>query len=136
MIMRAKHETNVLIFELEGQLDFETTLQFRETCTSLMKKNNAERVVFNMGKLKFVGSSGINQFIRVLKEFNSLKLKPRYCNLSSEFQKVFKAYQAARNPFEIFETEVAAVSSFETAVLEPTEAPIARKNARRKIAEI
>jgi anti-anti-sigma factor len=112
MIMRARQDGEVIVFELEGQLDFETTLQFRDTCADLIKKNNAQRVVFNMEKLKFVGSSGINQFIRVLKDFNGLKEKPRYCLLSSEFIRVFKAYQATRNPFEIFESEQAAVSSF------------------------
>jgi anti-anti-sigma factor len=130
MIMRAKQAANVIVFELEGQLDFETTLQFKETCTELMKKNNSERVVFNLEKLKFVGSSGINQFIRVLKDFNALSEKPRYCHLSSEFQKVFKAYQTARNPFEVFETESQAITSFETALAAP------KKAVRRKPPEI
>jgi anti-anti-sigma factor len=112
MIMRARQDGEVIVFELEGQLDFETTLQFKETCADLIRRNNAQRVVFNMEKLKFVGSSGISQFIRVLKDFNGLKEKPRYCHLSSEFVRVFKAYQATRNPFEIFENEGAAVSSF------------------------
>jgi len=113
MIMRAKQDGNVIIFELEGHLDFETTLQFKETCSSMIIKSGAPRVVFNMEKLKFVGSSGINQFIRVLKEFNSNEAKPKFCRLSSEFLRVFKAYQTSRNPFEIYEDESAAISSFE-----------------------
>lgn len=113
MIMRAKQDGNVIVFELEGQLDFETTLQLKSTCEQLMKKNNTEKVVFNMEKLKFVGSSGINQFIRVLKDFNSLERKPKFCRLSSEFEKVFKAYQTSRNPFDIYEDETQAIVSFD-----------------------
>lgn len=126
MIMRAKQDGNVIVFELEGQLDFETTLQMKETCHTLMKKNNTTKVVFNMEKLKFVGSSGINQFIRVLKDFNALEEKPKFCRLSSEFQKVFKAYQTSRNPFEIFEEEAQAVISFDLP-------PAPKKVGRKKI---
>ena len=131
MIMRAKQEGSIIILELEGHLDFETTLQFKETTISLMAKNQTQKVVFNLEKLKFVGSSGINQFIQVLKHFNSLQEKPRYCRLSSEFQKVFKAYQTTRNPFEVFEDEAAAVISFETPLPPP------KKVSRKKpVAEI
>ena len=113
MILRAKQENNVIIVELEGQLDFETTVLFKETCDSLMKKGNTQRLVFNMEGLKFVGSSGINQFIQVLKSFNTHKEKPRYYKLSSEFTKIFRAFQTTRNPFEIHETESQAILSFD-----------------------
>jgi len=113
MIMRAKHEGNVMVLELEGHLDFETTVQFRETCKELIDKNGTPRMVISLEKLKFVGSSGINQFIRVLKEFNSLTEKPRYCRLSTEFVRIFRAFQTSRNPFEIFEDESTAKLSFD-----------------------
>lgn len=129
MIIRAKHDGNVIVFELEGHLDFETTLQFQNACNSIVEKNEQARLVFNLEKLKFVGSSGINQFIRVLKDFNSLTVKPRYCQLSSEFTRVFRAYQTSRNPFEIHENEQVAIVSFDT----PTPAPV--KKPRKKVAE-
>src|SRR4051812_23182949 len=110
MIMRAKQEGDLIVFELEGHLDFETTQQFEETCNALIAKNKSSRVIFNMEKLKFVGSSGINQFIKVLKDFNGLDRKPRLCRLSSEFQKIFRAYQTSRNPFEIHEDEAQALT--------------------------
>ena len=119
MIMRAKQDGNVIVFELEGHLDFETTQQFEETCASFIRNSSNEsqipRVIFNMEKLKFVGSSGINQFIKVLKDFNSLDQKPRLCRLSSEFQKIFRAYETSRNPFEIFDDETQAITSFDLA---------------------
>jgi anti-anti-sigma factor len=113
MIMRAKQEGAVLVFELEGHLDFETTQQFQSTCASLLEKNGNQRVIFNLEKLKFVGSSGINQFIRVLKEFNSREERPKICKLSTEFDKIFRAYQTTRNPFEIFLDEPTAIAAFD-----------------------
>lgn len=114
MILRAKKDGNVLVFELEGHLDFETTQQFEETAQSMIEKSEAPpRVVFNLERLKFVGSSGINQFIKVMKDFNANDNKPRFCNLSSEFVKMFRAYQTSRNPFEIHETEPEARAAFD-----------------------
>ena len=125
MIMRAKQDGNVLVFELEGHLDFETTQQFEETCGSMIGKAERPRIVFSMEKLKFVGSSGINQFIKVLKDFNGSPQKPRLCNLSSEFVKMFRAYQTARNPFEIHETMAQAIASFDAP-------PVPKKPGRKK----
>lgn len=111
--MRVRHDGNVIIFDLEGQLDFETTVQFRDTCVGMMKKMNSDKVIFNIEKLRFVGSSGINQFVRVLKEFHSKnKQKPKICNASIEFSKIIRALQTARNPFEFFEEEKTAVQAF------------------------
>ena len=129
MIMRAKNEGNVIVFELEGHLDFETTQQFEETCLTVLKKSETQRIVFNMKGLKFVGSSGINQFIKVLREFNGLDEKPRLCHLSSEFQKVFRALQPARNPFAIYEDEAQAIVAFDT---EPSIPKKLVKKARSK----
>ena len=117
MIMRAKQEGQTIIFELEGHLDFETTQQFKNTCTQLIQNQKSPRVIFNLEKLKFVGSSGINQFIEIMKDFNNKKVmkpKPKFCHLSTEFERVFKAYQTTRNPFEIFDSENAANEAFDT----------------------
>jgi len=129
MIMRAKNQGNVVVFELEGHLDFETTQQLEDTCVNVLRKNESQRIVFNMEKLKFVGSSGINQFIKVLKEFNTLPEKPKLCRVSSEFAMMFKAYQTARNPFEIFDEETLAIESFDHPV-----AP--KKPAKKKTTKI
>ncbi len=116
MILRAKQDGNVLLFELEGHLDFETTQQFEGTCTAMIERAPDSRVIFNLEKLRFVGSSGINQFIKIMKTFNGLDTKPRLCYVSSEFEKMFRAYQTTRNPFEIVESEVLARASFDLPV--------------------
>jgi anti-anti-sigma factor len=112
MILRARKDGNITVFELEGHLDFETTQQFHDKCDAMMSDTPETEVVFNMEKLKFVGSSGINQFITILKRFNTRKPKPRLCKLSTEFHRMFRAYETTRNPFEIFETEGEAITSF------------------------
>lgn len=129
MILKARQLGEVTIFELEGHLDFETTQQFRTTCESYMRKKNNSQIIFNLEKLKFVGSSGIHQFIKVLKDFNNSEARPKICHLSSEFEKVFKAYQTSRHPFDIYEDERQAIDSFVTPLPSPvTKAPRKRTN--------
>lgn len=130
MILRARQDGDVLVFELEGHLDFETTLEFKNACDQLIKSSQSPRVIFNMEKLRFVGSSSINQFIRIMKEFNSpkyIKPKPKLCQVSREFERVFRAYQTTRNPFDIFESEKEAVTAFDI----PVPAPV-KKLKRQK----
>lgn len=131
MIMRARNEGNVLILELEGHLDFETTLQFESTAASLIAKQESGGVVFNLTGLKFVGSSGINQFVKVLKDINGGKVKPKFCGVSSEFSKIFKAYQAARNPFDVFEDQGQAIAA--TSLPEPEKKVAAPKKKKKTI---
>ncbi len=128
VILRAKTTNDVIVFELEGHLDFESTQQFEQRCSELMIKAGPSKIVFNMEKLRFVGSSGINQFIKVMKDFNAKPDKPRLCHLSSEFQKIFVAYQTSRNPFQIHESENEAVSSF--SALPEIDAP---KKTKKKV---
>jgi len=125
MILHARAHQEAIILELEGFLDFETTSHLKETCAMLMQKNNTPRMVINMEKLKFVGSTGIQQFIKVVKQFNTQKEKPKLCHLSSEFVKLFKAAETARNPFHIFEDEKMALASFTTP-------PELKKNSKKK----
>lgn len=115
MILRAKSEGDVLIFELEGHLDFETTEQFKDTCLSLMKKKNTKELLINLSKLKFVGSTGIHYFIDVLKRLHKESKVLKFCNVSTEFLRMFEAFQSTRNPFLVFDDEIKALEAFANA---------------------
>ena len=117
MDFKSRLDGNVLVFDLKGNVDFESALQFKEQCHQTIHKQNPERIVFNLSGLRFVGSSAINQFIKVLKEFNSITIKPKYCHLSCEFERLFRAYEAARKPFDIYPSESDARASFDAPVV-------------------
>jgi anti-anti-sigma factor len=112
MKMQTRRQGEITVIELEGHLDFEATRKFYETAADLLQTAGANQVVFNFAKLRFVGSSGISQFIKILKKLNAAVTKPKMCHLSSEFIKMFKAYETIRNPFQIFDDENQAVASF------------------------
>ena len=125
MVLRAKKDGPNLVFELEGHLDFETTQKFKDTCSSELKDKPTDRVIFYLKGLKFVGSSGISTFIQTLTELNKKKNKPRMVGASIEFQKMFRAYQTTRNPFQIYETMEEAEASFD--------APASRRGRKKTL---
>jgi anti-anti-sigma factor len=127
MKMQTRRQGDITVIELEGHLDFEATRLFYETAADLLQQATTNQVVFNFAKLRFVGSSGISQFIKAIKKLNASPAKPKMCHLSSEFLKMFKAYQTARNPFQIFDDEDQAVASFSG-----IDTPPARPTRQRK----
>ena len=97
MKTQIKKTGDTIVVTMDGKLDFEAAGPLREDLTRLMRQNRTDstpkKVIFNLEKLDFVGSSGISSFVQTLREFNlGSPLKPRYCHVKSEFQKVIKAF--------------------------------------------
>jgi anti-anti-sigma factor len=97
MKTQVKKEGDTIVVSMNGKLDFETHLPLREDLNRIISQAKtdsvAKKIIFDLEKLEFVGSSGISAFIQVLREFNeSVPVKPRYCNVRSEFRRVIKAF--------------------------------------------
>lgn len=106
------------VVEVGGRLDFETAEPLREHLNQLARTvardTVPQKVIFNLEHLEFVGSSGISSFVQTLKEFSErAPLRPRYCNVKSEFRRVMKAYDE-KELFEFHESEERARRSFES----------------------
>ncbi len=106
----------VVVVELKGRLNFETTEPFRRTC---MERLVQEKVVFDLRQLSFVGSLGLKDFVETLdtlaqKSFSGV----RFCGVSSEFRRMFEASGLAGHEF--FETRDKAIQSFATSGSQPT----------------
>jgi anti-anti-sigma factor len=118
MKTQVKKVGDTLIVTMNGRLDFETALPLREDLSKIIreaKKTDAAptKIIFNLEKLDFVGSSGISSFVQTLREFNQASpIKPRYCHVKSEFQKVIKAFDES-NAFEFFDNEERAKKSYD-----------------------
>ena len=108
--MRAaiKKVEDVTIVHLEGQLNFEAILPFRQQC---INKLWGEKVVFNFESLNFVGSSGVTSFFECLKDFiDNNKIKPKFAGVQIEFQKLFEAWFTV--PIEIYDRFEVAVQAY------------------------
>ena len=107
----------MIVVSMDGRLDFETHVPLREDLSKLADQAKSDsvprKIIFNLEKLEFVGSSGISSFVQTLKEFNaSVPTRPRYCNVKSEFRRVIKAFDEEAI-FEFYDSEDRAKKSFD-----------------------
>jgi anti-anti-sigma factor len=117
MKTQIKKNGDTVVVIMDGMLDFETSVPLREDLSRIlddsMEDQVPKKIIFNLEKLEFVGSSGISNFVQTLKEFNETSpTKPRYCHVKSEFKRIIKAFDDEEQ-FEIHETEDRARKSFD-----------------------
>lgn len=117
MKTRIKKTGDTIVIRMEGKLGHEEQEPFRTNLSKLAfhsQKDEAPlKFIFDLENLEFVGSTGISSFIQILKEFNGdIPTKPRYCNVSSEFQKIIKAFDQ-NNLFEFYDDQEIAKKSFD-----------------------
>ena len=112
-----KKNGDTIVVSMDGKLDFETYVPLREDLFKLVNQartdSTPKKIIFNLEKLEFVGSSGISSFVQTLKDFNANSpTRPRYCHVKSEFKKIIKAFDEG-DPFEIHDNEDRARKSFD-----------------------
>ncbi|MFL5814302.1 MAG: STAS domain-containing protein [Bdellovibrionia bacterium] len=117
MKTQVKKIGDTLIVSMDGKLDFETSMPLREELSKVIRETRTDsspkKIIFNLEKLDFVGSSGISNFVQTLREFNqAAPIKPRYCHVKSEFQKVIKAFDES-DAFQFYDNEDRAKKSFD-----------------------
>lgn len=105
-----------MVVSMDGRLNFEAQEPLRQDLTRLVSQTKRDvvpqKIIVNLEHLEFVGSSGISAFVQTMKEFNQrAPTKPRYVNVSSEFQRVMKAFDES-GAFEFFDNEAKAKDSF------------------------
>lgn len=115
---------DTVVVSIDGKIDYETQVPLKDELMKLARQTSNSntnsgtdstptKVIFNLKNLEFVGSSGISNLVQTLKDFNHrAAVKPRYCHVRSEFQKVIKAFDE-ESLFEIFDTEERAINSFD-----------------------
>ena len=117
MKTQIKKQGDAIIVTMDGKLDFDTYVPLREDLSRLIRHAQTDttprKIIFNLEKLEFVGSSGISSFVQTLKEFNtSAPVRPKYCNVKSEFRRVIKAFDET-DLFEFYENEERARKSYD-----------------------
>lgn len=114
MKTQIKRNGDTVVVSIDGKIDYETQVPLKDELQRLSRTDTTPtKVIFNLKNLEFVGSSGISNLVQTLKDFNGrANVKPRYCHVRSEFQKIIKAFDEEQG-FEIFDTEERARSSFD-----------------------
>jgi anti-anti-sigma factor len=93
---------DTLVVSVDGKLSFDNQdaikLELARLARSIEQEaaqpndSAATKIVFDLGGLEFVGSSGISNFVQTLKEFTLRSpIKPTYTNVGTEFRRVMQA---------------------------------------------
>ena len=109
MKVKTSSHSNVTVVEISGYLDFGSAAPIAEQIESIYRTNESAQVIIDMSDLEFVGSSGISNFVKGLRSFNKLHMRPSYCGVKEEFKKLFRIFEE-KNSFEVFENRQGALS--------------------------
>lgn len=105
-------KNGVTVVNLKGFIDIETAQPFREACIKSLAAKGG-KVVFNLEGLNFVGSNGILPFVETLHDLcDQQSVEIKFCSVSTEFQKIFKA--SPLRDVEIFNDETGAIGALNT----------------------
>ena len=99
-----KKDGELTIIEIKGYLDYESAFPLKNSLTDIYEKNENSQIVFDLKGLEFVGSTGVSSFVKTLRVFNKMRMKPCYCNVKSEFLTLFKAFEETDSPFAVIPT--------------------------------
>lgn len=101
-----KRDGEIVTVEVTGMLSFGSSEPLRSQLTKMLSDTTAKKIVFNLERLEFVGSSGISSFIHTLKEFNNRsEIRPEYHNVKSEFKKLIKSMDETQS-FDFLEADL------------------------------
>lgn len=110
-----RKEGEYTILELSGFIDVESAEPVAEFIEDTFGKHQDAKMIVDMSKLRFVGSTGIANFVKEIRVFNKMRMKPTYFGMKSEFVRIFRMHEEGE-AFDIVttaeEAKVAALSRF------------------------
>ena len=106
-----KQEGELTIIEIKGYLDYESAFPLKDSIQEIYKSNANSKLVFDLKGLEFVGSTGVSSFVKTLRVFNKMRMKPCYYGVKSEFLTLFKAFEEQSDPFTVLNSVNQTVKS-------------------------
>jgi anti-anti-sigma factor len=108
MEAKLKQHGEIAIVSIKGFLDIEKTQPFRDAC---VKHFLGEKVIFNLEKANFVGSTGIQSFIEAMRIVSQkTQTGIRLVGLKAEFKRIFTNLEI--QGLEFCDNETLAIHSF------------------------
>ena len=91
------------VLELSGFIDVESAEPVAEFIEDAFQANTGTKMIVDMSNLRFVGSTGISNFVKEIRVFNKMRMKPTYYGVKSEFVRIFRMHEDS-DSFEIVAT--------------------------------
>lgn len=88
-----RKEGDYTIVELSGFIDVESAEPVAEFIEDAFHNNEETKLIVDMSNLRFVGSTGISNFVKEIRVFNKMRMKPSYYGMRSEFVRIFRMHE-------------------------------------------
>ena len=99
----------ITVVALSGRLQIEKTQAFKQACVGSLK---GRKVVFCMKNLHFVGSTGIQSYFQIIREFSANNdHRAKVADLKPDFQRLWLF--SPSQDVEMFENLAGALASFQ-----------------------
>ena len=109
MEMKLRKKKDKVVVSFVGHIDMDLEKKFRSVYKEHLQQ---QKIIFNMQELSFVGSVGISDFFKTLRDVTLKKRDSlKFIGLKSEFRKMLSVNM--NEGVEFFESEAEALSSFE-----------------------
>ena len=101
---------NLVVVTIEGDIEFDDSIQINELFNSIIKKDSA-KIVLNLKDCNYIDSSGLGALVEGLKATQKASGDLRLCNLNPDFREILMMTRIIKY-FQIFESLDDAVKSF------------------------
>ena len=102
-----KSHGEIAIISIQGTLDIQQTQPLREIC---LKHFKDKKVIFNMERASFVGSTGIQPFLETVKSLAGLGRFVKIVGVKSELRRIIQNMEL--QSLEFHDSEGMAIESF------------------------
>ncbi len=102
---------DITVLELEGDLALDHNAQFRKKATAAFDAG-ARKLIVNLAKVEYMDSSGLGELISCYTTLKKLDGRLTLLQLNKRLQHLLTITKL-HTVFELFETEAAAVASFD-----------------------
>jgi anti-anti-sigma factor len=100
-----------IVISFEGSLDFEQADNVLQNLKKQVSSDSLEKYLIDMRSLDFVGSSGIEKFMRALQ--NLFGDTPKCIGVKNEFKRCFSVFSHGQHPFKYYTTLDNAILDFD-----------------------
>lgn len=111
-IQTSQHENNVVVIDIQGEVTFENSDQFREIIDQLIEQNKVN-IVVDLVNLQYMSSAGMGVLVHGLKNTRLRGGDLRLVNLGAKMRRVFLITQFTHQ-FMIYNDLAEAIASFKT----------------------
>ncbi len=110
MVIHTRQVDDVLVVDISGRLDTESSESASDELASLLE-SGSNKMLLNLDELDFVSSAGLRVFLRASKRLQAANGALKICHANGSVHDVMEISGLARL-IEIHENETAAISAF------------------------